>query len=400
MLDLLLMAVAGVAAGVATGLLPGIHPNTISSLLVSLSPILLAMVSPHAAITFIVAMSIANSFLGFVPGVFLGMPEGETALSLLPGHQLLLQGRGYEAVALTVLGGVGVVLLSVLLLPLLLVILPVLYAHVRPFIGILLVAVAALMVLTERAKFRALAVFFLAGLLGVAVFSFYSVDAMLFPLFTGLFGISTLLMSSASGVAPPLQSREMDPLGRRAPVGVLKGFAAGLVVGILPGIGPSQAGVVVSELTSRRDPREFLVALGGISAVSALFSLLALYLIRRPRSGAAVAVERVFGALGFPELLLLIATAIFSAGLGALLTLKLTGSFAGLIARVDYRKLNNAIILFLIVMTVVLSGPLGLLVLITATAIGLLPPLWGVKRTQGMGALMLPLVFFYFGLGF
>jgi len=57
-----------------------------------------------------------------------------------------------------------------------------------------------------------------------------------------------------------------------------------------------------------------------------------------------------------------------------------------------------SIMVFLVVMTAVLTGLTGLLVLTTSTAIGLLPPLWGVKRTQGMGVLMVPIMLFYFGL--
>ena len=50
-------------------------------------PLLLAMT--------IVAMSIAHTFLDFIPSTFLGAPECETALSVLPAQGMLLEGSGY-----------------------------------------------------------------------------------------------------------------------------------------------------------------------------------------------------------------------------------------------------------------------------------------------------------------
>jgi putative membrane protein len=410
MLDIILLAFLGVGGGVLTGLIPGIHPNSLAAFAISISAILLALFTPHAVIVFIIAMAISHTFLSFVPSVFLGMPEGETALSVLPGHRLLLEGRGYEAVYLTVIGGVGVVLLTVLLLPFLGFALPVLYESVRIYIPYVLIFIALLMILTERGygKIKAAFVFMLAGLLGILTLSpdilnslseiltlspAFSSQHILFPVFTGLFGLSTLILSYISGVKIPPQKTGGVFIEKAASVkGILKGFFSGMVVGILPGIGPSQAGVVVHQFTGGRNLREFLIALGGINTVAALFSLMALYLISKPRSGVAIAVERIVGTLGFPELLLLVATAMFATGIAAILALKITRHFALFIQRVNYRMLLMVIMIFLVGMTLLLAGLSGLLVLATATGIGMLPPLFGVKRTHAMAVLMVPII--------
>lgn len=403
MIDVILFALMGIGGGIVTGLIPGVHPNTLAAGILSASPLLLTIASPHAVAVFIIAMGIAHTFLSFIPSVFVGAPEGDTALSVLPGHRLLLNGRGHEAVYLTVMGGVGVMVLAVLLFPLLIFLLPFLYENISSYIAFILFAITALMVWTEHGvnKVKGLIVFGLAGFLGIIAMGTPIIPAqhLLFPIFTGLFGISTLGISLNSKFNVPEQKREWEPIpGNMSFIGIIKGFLSGVFVGILPGIGAAQAGVLVHQLTKGRSLREFLIALGGINTVAALFSLMALYLISRPRSGIAVAVQQVIGTFGFGEMLVLMATALFATGIAALATIRLSGWFSGLITKVDYTKLSAGIIAFLSFLVWIFTGPAGMFLLLVSTSIGLLPPLLGVKRTHAMGVLMLPIMLWYFGI--
>ena len=104
MIEILFPLILGILAGTITGLIPGIHVNLISLLLFSFSSWLLRFFEISALFVFIVAMAITHTFLDFIPSIFLGAPDDDTALSVLPGHSLLLQGRGYEAVMLTLKG--------------------------------------------------------------------------------------------------------------------------------------------------------------------------------------------------------------------------------------------------------------------------------------------------------
>lgn len=375
-------------------MIPGIHPNTLAAFLLATAPVLLQWFVPLSVGVFMVAMGMSHTFLSFLPSVFLGMPEGETALSLLPGHQLLLEGHGQDAILLTVVGGVGVMAVALVALPGLFILLPFLYTHLQPHLGLVLIGVVIIMVGTEQRIGKAFAVFLLAGVLGYLSWSpAFSSPFILFPLFTGLFGVSTLMVSLRGTTQIPPQ-HPPQPLSRTGP-GVLKGLFSGMIVGILPGIGASQAGILVQHLSRRHDTREFLVALGGINTIAAFFSLLALFLIHRPRSGIAVAVERLLGMLGTHDLLVLIAASTVSVGISALLTVRLSSGMLRILHRIPYRTLLTGVILYLVGMTMLLTGGVGLLLLGTATGIGLLAPLWGVRRTQGMGVLLLPLIFFY-----
>jgi putative membrane protein len=53
------------------------------------------------------------------------------------------------------------------------------------------------------------------------------------------------------------------------------------------------------------------------------------------------------------------------------------------------------IIILITGMAIYFSGAIGLLILVTATAIGILPPLLQVKRSMAMGCLLLPVILFF-----
>ncbi|MFW5953219.1 MAG: tripartite tricarboxylate transporter permease, partial [Candidatus Natronoplasma sp.] len=107
----------GISLGIITGLVPGIHVNTISFLIISslgtISLFVGGLISDFGVTNFelllfismlVIGCLITHTFLDFIPSTFLGAPEGETALAVLPAHEMLLQGRGYEAVKASALG--------------------------------------------------------------------------------------------------------------------------------------------------------------------------------------------------------------------------------------------------------------------------------------------------------
>ena len=102
-IEITIAVLVGVIGGIFSGLTPGIHTNLLVTLLFSISPFLLAFTSPLIISALIVSMAITHTFLNVLPAVYLGAPDSEgKILSVLPGHRMLLQGKGYEAVTLTV----------------------------------------------------------------------------------------------------------------------------------------------------------------------------------------------------------------------------------------------------------------------------------------------------------
>ena len=106
------MSLVGSALGLFSGLAPGIHVNTLASMMLAaqtslvgaLSGIMDGDIVPLAVSCCIMSASVVHSFTDFVPSVFIGAPDGEDAVSVLPGHRLLLQGRGMEAVRAAAIG--------------------------------------------------------------------------------------------------------------------------------------------------------------------------------------------------------------------------------------------------------------------------------------------------------
>lgn len=401
MFEVLAHTLAGVGLGVVTGLIPGLHVNNLTPAMVALAAGS-SLVSLNLAAA-IVAMSITNVFISYIPSTFLGAPEEGTELSVLPGHRLLLEGRGYHAIRLTTIGCLGGLLLSAaLLLPFLLVVTPA-YEFISPHMHWLLIFVVVVMIALERSKVGILwatAIFIMSGLLGLLTLDTNLVggDAALMPLLSGLFGVSVLLPSIAGGNALPEQHINDEPVDMRSNAKPLvAGTAAGALTGIIPGVGPSQGTVMAQLATNSSGTEEFLIAVSGVNTSKALFSFVALYAIGRARSGAAVAVGELM-EVGATELVFLVGVALLSGGIAALLHLKLGKLAARHMDRLPYRTLCVAVLAFIVGLTIYYSGLAGLLILATATAIGILSATTNVKRTHAMGVILLPCILYFAGL--
>jgi putative membrane protein len=401
MLEILAFIVLGIGLGTFTGLIPGIHSNNISPFLVTLAAT--SCLLPMNLAATIVAMMITHTFISYIPATFLGAPEPGTELSVLPAHRLLMQGKGYEAIKLTAIGCFGGLLLGAALVwPMLLFVGPA-YAAIRPQMHLLLTAVIVVMVALEKSKagiFWATVIFLLSGFLGLLSLdtNLSKGDAALMPLLSGLFGVSTLLLSLNNEGSMPEQRIDDGPLEMRRDLKPLfAGTAAGALTGIIPGVGPSQGTVLAQLATRSGGTREFMVSVSGVNTAKALFSFVALYAIGRARSGAAVAVEQLM-EVGFRELVFLVGVALFVGGIAVILHMRLGRFAARNIGRLPYRATCIVVIAGIVGLTFYYSGLVGLLILATATAIGILPAVVNVKRTHCMGVIMLPCILYFAGL--
>ena len=123
---IIISSVLGTLLGVMTGLIPGLHVNNVAIILLSLSPLAVGILRSTLGLndvtvllmvsSAIVATSMAHTFLDFIPSTFLGAPEPETALSVLPAHGMLMEGNGYKAVFLSAVGSFGAVVVGCMLL--------------------------------------------------------------------------------------------------------------------------------------------------------------------------------------------------------------------------------------------------------------------------------------------
>lgn len=451
MIDLVLaiiFCILGVFTGVLTGLIPGLHVNNIAVILLSLSTLIISSFSFLTNYGFnqefiflliaiyIISCSLSHTFLDCIPSTFLGAPDADTALSVLPAHNLLLEGKGYEAVSLSALGSYGAILFCfALLFPVRLVIGNPLffYETLREIMLAVLVAITFLMIATEKGKIDdikkinpqvagmlfAIFVFFLSGIFGIILFEIpvespiglYS--PVLFPALTGLFGISTLLDSLRNDPSIPeqeIKNIELDKNSKKQSIiSATTGSLGGMLVSIIPGI-TSATGTVLAmnargktgdENTSDSNKKQTIVTLSAVNTACAFFVVMVLFVILRPRSGAVVAVAELITIQEWNNLLMpynlsfLLIAVLLAGTLSYFLTLKFGKIFAKHFSKLPYKKMVKLTISFIVVMVFLFTGLFGLLILLVATTIGLLPITWGIRRSHCMGVLLLPIIIYF-----
>ncbi|MEK6845303.1 MAG: tripartite tricarboxylate transporter permease, partial [Nanoarchaeota archaeon] len=383
--------------GTLTGLTPGLHVNLVSLIVLSLSPILLQFTSPIVLGIFIISLAMTQTFLDALPGIYLGAPDESQALNVLPGHRFLLRGEGHLAVVYNTLGSLGCVLLSLLLFPLFIWSMDLVYPFVKGIMGYLLALIMAFMIGKEKKKWLpSLTAFLLAGILGVLVLG-SNMKQPLFPLLSGMFGFSLLFVSLKDKVKIPLQNSNSIP--NISQKNMVKSISAatgmGFISAFLPGFGNSQAAIVATNIVGDVGDEGFLAIVGGLNTASMLISIAAVYVLDKARNGAIVVVKDLVDKVGFSELLLFLGAALFAAGMGAIFALKLSKVFSKHIAKVNYTRLIMGIMAFITLLTFFFDGFLGLLVLLTSTAIGLVASHWGVGKNHLMGCLILPVILYF-----
>ena len=137
-------------------MIPGFHVNNVALILLALSPALLEIGIPLSAVAaIIVATGTVHTFLNYIPSALIGAPDGDTALSLLPGHRMLLAGNAARGVAWSARGSQLGLFLS---LPLIIVARLVfgpemnLYDNLRNILPFLLLTISFLLLATETTR--------------------------------------------------------------------------------------------------------------------------------------------------------------------------------------------------------------------------------------------------------
>lgn len=394
--EILIAILFGCFLGIITGITPGVHINLVSVLILSLSPFLSEHFSLITLAIIIISMSVTHTFLDALPSIFLGAPDSGLELSVLPGHKLLLEGRGYEAVVLTAIGSLFAVILMVAFAPIGLPFIKWVYPLIQKFIPYVLIFFSILLIYREKkSRGWALIIFLLAGVLGIITLNL-QLSQPLFPLLSGLFGISILSTSVFQKTKIPKQRiTEVKLENKEISKAMGSGFFASFLLGLFPGLGSSQAAIVATSSQKEISPEKFLVIIGGINTFVMVVSFLALYSIDKARSGSVVVISKLLENFSLNHLILFLATSLIAAGIATWLTLKLAKIFSSLMSKVNYNKLCLSIILLITILVIILTGWLGFLVLIVSTSVGLIPNLAGIGKNHLMGCLILPVILFF-----
>lgn len=472
----------GVAMGSLTGLIPGFHVNNVALILLALSPVFLSWGIPLSAVAaIIVSTGTVHTFLNYIPSALLGAPDGDTALSLLPGHRMLLSGNAPRGVAWSARGSQLGLFLS---LPLIIVARIAFgdelgwYDYLRNIIFFLLLGISFLLLATETTRLdwpkwmrklsmnklatdsrfagflAATGFFLLSGFYGWAVFSLPARSpvgipdaSLLLPSLAGLFGIANLLDIYATTSHIPPQNEDWTlPPARPLFVPCFWSGVAGASMGVLPGMTASQATVLVMggrnvaakvqgkegygmdwetrRLTEMTDEELLEIALseaeGGVegpqtkqdleviailSAVNTAVTVMVLgflYIIGRSRSGATLALKMMYpidtwsSAEPTADFVRLIAVTV-AAGLMAMPIMRVVGKgMLRLHAAIPLQQMVMGVIIFVSALVWFTTGFIGIGVLIIGTILGLIPPRVGIRRSHGMGIIIVPIMIYTF----
>jgi putative membrane protein len=386
----------GVALGTVSGLTPGLHANNFALLLASVAP---AVPGPPTLVgAAMLAAGVVHTFLDIVPALALGVPDAAMAVTALPGHRLVIGGRGREALRLSALGsGLAVLFAAPLAVPVTAAMVR-LYPMIRPRMGIVLSAVAVYLVATEgsrRARIGAAATFLLSATLGFLTLDLdpaapLSAGGMLAPLFAGLFGAPVLIDAMDGEGVPPQADPGVAMERRGVALIALAGALAGAAVGYLPGVSSAIAAVIVlAALPARAGDRGFVVATSGVNTANLIFALFALVALGAPRTGVLVAVNRAEVPLNLP---LFLAVVVCAGAVGFVLVTVVGDRYLRVVGRADYTRLSVTVLGGLLAVSYLFGGVPGVAAFVAASAIGLLPPRVRARRVHCMGVLMGPLM--------
>ena len=392
LIQILIFLIIGIIAGTFTGLIPGIHINLIGVFLIYLSTSVFSSLNPIYILVFIVSMSITHTFIDFIPSIFLGCPDTDTELSILPGHELLKKGQGYQAILLTCYGSLSAIFILFLLILPSTIIIPKINNILPTLLPGLLILTSFFLISTEKNKLKSLLIFSLAGILGYFSLNIFQINQPLLPLLSGLFGSSMLITSIKNKTQIPKQEISKPEIKIFRPL--LGSLIASPICSFLPGLGSGQAAIIGNTI-SKTDKKGFLVLLGATNTLVMSFSFLTLYLISKTRTAAANAIKEIIGQLT-PNLLILILFIILITGIiSFFLTKNLAKFFSQKIHKINYTRISIITLILLSTIILIISNFLGLIIFIISTLLGILCIHLKIRKTNMMGCLLIPTIIFY-----
>ncbi len=414
---LLLIAVftvVGASAGTFTGLVPGIHVNTAASVLVTVCPSAVSALGvtdpstvPVLTACCIFSAATVHSFVAFVPSVFIGAPDPDESLSVLPAHRLLAQGKGMAAVRASAVGSATGAAAALLLA------VPLQWVMLHGGSGVLeimtagvLAATLLIVVLVSPRPLVTAAVALAAGALGYVVMNgvipstgILGKGTLLFPMLTGMFGIPPLLERQRNGRPRKQKDDGTDPVG---PVPGLKGVATGLVAGWFPGITATVGATLASAFGKEDRPESFIALVSSISTVTAVFALVTLSVTGKGRSGTAMAVKDIIGnsLSGFcsEAFLAILASIAIASVFGYAMTIITGKAIAGIYSSIPSGTLSSAVLILIVILVALMTGPWGLTILALSAFLGYVPPSAGISRTCLACCLIIPALMSHIGI--
>jgi len=415
--SVLLYGLLGTLVGAALSWLPGLHIFNILAMLVSIG--FTNLIPEQYVPFFALGAVVAYSYLYAIPTVYFSVAEESTILMLFPTQRYLLNGRGHEAVLLYLIGALLGSLFLVLGSTLLLYLVPVMYNIFMPFVTYLIIGVVVFWFMAEWPRrgdrgspierlansyaqiLGGLFVFFTAGILGLIV-NYTSIlpaemaYARLTPLFIGFFGMPWVLQNILLKRRIPRQivSDSVETSLTRVGHAFSGGLIGGLIAAVFPIITGGMGALIASHMTSQRGDDAFIISQGVnrvLYYVGALF-LLFLPTARLTRGAVAWLTQGIYVPKTWSEFYYAIFVIALASGVSLLVTLYISRLLARNIHRVNYTYVSILIAIYLVVVTYLITGLIGVALMLFSTLIGLATILLNTRRSYPLAALIFPVL--------
>ena len=424
--------IVGTVLSCLLAILPGLHVyNVMGALVLGYYAILNQGITlpPEVYLPFMAGLIVGWAMLNTIPSVLLGAPDESALFTVLPGQKYLMSGRGYEGSMITGVGSLlGVFFLVCVVAPFAPRYLPVAQSVLRHHMHWILWVIITFMLITEWPKggntgpagwrkfFDAwstlgagLLTFILSGLMGFILLYRSPVSTEvafqnIMPAFVGLFAVPWCLLNVISGaevpkqyVSPTLEINGDVMLRSMASGGLGGGFAAYFPV-VTGGVG----GLLAGHATAQRDERVFIISQGVSKLVYYVGAFMLLFVpgLNITRGGGAWMIKGLFVPRTWYDYYMILGAIAIAGSVSFLLMSPLSRFTIKLIERFNYRYVSALALAIIVAMVALVTGWVGLFIMIVGTGIGLIPVLFGSRRLNCLGVLLLPIACNMSGFGY
>jgi len=419
----LLSVLAGTLVASVLACLPGLHIYNVMGAMV-LGIIALDgtafSIPPEVFLPAMVGMVVGWSMLNTIPAVLLGTPDESAMFTVLPGQKYLMAGRGFEGTMITAVGGLaGAFFLVCVMAPLAPRYLPVSQEVLKGHMHWVLWVIITFMLMSEWpkggnrgpagwAKFfdawktllAGIATFLLAGMLGFILLTRSPVNhevafQNIMPAFVGLFAVPWCLLNLFSAADVPKQ-RTAKGLAINGDVILRSVWSGGLGGGIaayFPVVTGGVGGMLAGHATAQRDERIFIMGQGVSKFIYYVGAFMLMFVpgLNLTRGGGAWMMKALYTPIGLSDYFLVLGCIAIASGVSYLMMEPLTKLILRFIDRFNYRHVSTVALAIIVFMVYAVTGWIGLFIALVGTGIGLLPVLFGSRRLNCLGILLLPI---------
>ncbi len=426
-LSLVPYAIAGTLLASTLALVPSLHVYNIAGIFILFALRVENFIGADELAMLLLGMIVGYAMLNTISAIFLGAPDDSTVFIVLPGQKYLLMSRGYEAAVLTGIGALGGVVVLLVLSPFASNIFGTLRTILLPHLHWILAVVITYMLMAEWPKGgdrgatglarlwdawkglgAGILTFLLAGILGLVLMykspvplemSFQN----LLPAFMGLFAVPWVLDNILSGTEIPKQhiTNSFDAPPSMIARGVFSGALGGLFAAFFPVVTGGIGGYLAGHATAQRDDRVFIISQGASKFLYYVgaFWLFFLPAARITKGGMSGMLATIYTPQGTSLYYVSVAMIVLCGVLSFFLLLGYARVAVWLVEKINYRYISFATLFVLIALVYFFTGLGGIAIMLVATPIGWLPVLWGSRRMNCLGVLLVPITLNLAGVG-